>query len=1106
MNEVSVVNFDAHGVRIPLGSNTVPHNSLMSLKSVETQLSDHVMWTKMRKVPSLASEKVLKVVASNTHVMALLENGDVYTWGNNLYGELGHGDLVRSDEPRVVKRLRGKQVRDISCGVGRSVALLAGNRAVYQWGMDFSFFPEPHPFWKSLPDEEVTKVIFQSQNGPGTPNTPQEWTSLPSVPREVASYGTFDPAHSSSSNAIWHSNIVLYLTDTGRVYIYGHDPHQIIFKMQKPILLDIFNNYPIMDAVIGSNFIAFLGEKGYVYTTGHNELGQRGTGLVGDCEMTIDAALNIPLSSSSGTHPHLPVDQPHSNNATTGKPSKGDMKNGSGSNAASWDGLNAAFERLSKSPYSKDPTNRGPWNSDPSIRREDDPSLLGAAPQRTLAQARRGHHDVGTPHERHASTGTRRSGGHQHSLFYDSHHSSLQNSHQRRAVEDEKLGHAMNTASIPSISTKVSFPETTQIAKISARGKKIYALATDGRVWHWGEGTYIPTIVEAVEQFIVVDLLAVPGGSAIFHTGPAPLPAPILTERGKARRKALGLEAPNCYNISARQMLWTPNGLKPYAEGAAIPPKCHLVVTVDWKRPPSSMIDRGEQIRWVTPGHDTIVGLQRNASEYSEPLLSLPQRQGTLVLDYLSPKVVRWSVDQGIASGQIDHHLEPLLQWAPLTDESRETLTRRRDRRAALVRSLLKDYQARMHAEARQLAEAKFAESRISIDSTASGKSSTTHGHGGMAMMTTSSGSAISNQQQPTQSSDRPPLPHAKSRQSLREVSSSGSLTSVHSALSISPVGTGQAASSSAKSQAAAAGGSSSVWDPSAAFIDIDSASTGIPASIDELNDSSLSSDFDPEEYAPMVPPGEYQAVYVITKPTFQILARSAPVKFTYEGIKASIDIESTTVVGDKPVTAHWKCEMKLGGIHIVARELESGKIVHSEALRQRTSDTIRWKLPAGSSYRIFIERTDVNGTTVLCESSVVEVVSGANPALSAFGNASMLAALSTMPSEVETCSEWSTFFKKCNLTPEFVVRYSSLLMAANISTTFIPALDSGILEKLGITNLQHQVQIMTTTMKYREAHVRAILTQELQKICDSCSSSDSQYPQSFSSSFHSQM
>lgn len=1244
-DNLSILHFDASGARVSLAANAV--NSVIVRKSVEDQLSRSMMWSKMRKVPSLATEKVTKVVASNSHVMALLANGDIYTWGNNLYGELGHGDLVRLEEPRVVKRLRGKQVRDIAAGVGRSVALISGNRTVYQWGLDFSLFPEPHPFWKSLPDEEVVKVVFQTQNGLATPPNfdSDMYGPVPGVPKDVQTYRIFEQPHSVTMNTLWHSNLMIYITDTGRAYLHGHDPYQILFKDQKPILLEIAEDQPVLDAAIGSNYIVFIGENGTIYTTGYNEMGQRGSGVVGDPAIS-DASSNNStalLRRSGGPRSGLRSEQnkfmyeeistaverlatraselQSEQIAPSGKNNSGSFGNNgnsgannknfnsSGGGSASNSGGHA--RKTSSSDNQSSIGHRHSQNSKSSSSRAQSRSSAMNAPHATSSSGRhsspRSYNSsplTPVPSPSNASPNSPHHNQHQSSR---SPYSQLNRSSARiiGAIDENTLAwreareqHPMSQAVLPQPATRVCFPEPTKVVRISVRSKKVLALTDQGKVWHWGNGTYIPMQLSSVQSFTICDIHTNASG-AILHTGPSPPHVLTLSERGRTRRKALGLENPSLHEIHARQMLSTPTGLKPYVEGSPVPSKCHMVVSIDWKRPFLSGEDLGEEIRFVTPGSDRIENVPQSVSDISIALPGVPHVRGNSVIDYLKPKVTRWSIDRGLSNGNINRFIEPLLMWAPLTDESREVLMRRRDRKAATVRSILIERQNKLLNELRQQVEMRYLEARnqpimsssssfstlpslvasvhpgsnssqlqtsqipqnasfaslpaVSVPTTSTpppqtqstppssgfltalGNATTTATATGASNSSVSISNASSTSPSLTSTEKSSLVPNAKpARHNLLRadsLSNLGALSPLNTSgqIIIPPNSEGRSSSVDSRSGSQVSSGhlqskwmgqvqnqsshslgmhfggssvmgsqsthglqhahpSSGGWDGNAAFIlDIESASNGLPASLeDALSESSLLDQFNPdqEEYAPMIPPGEYEVVIVSTKPSLQVMARSKPVRFGYDGIKASIEVENTTLIGDKPVVAHWKCELKLSGLCIVARDVESGKIVQSERLMQRMSDSVRWRLRVGSSYRLYIERTDESGRTVpLCESSTVEILSNAS---SAFGTGSIFAAaLNTMPSDVQICSEWTTFFKQCDMPQELVSKYSALFVQAGLETSFIPVLDSGLLDKLGITNIKDQIIIMNVVAKHREAHVRSILAQELQKVVE---------------------
>lgn len=86
--------------------------------------------SKAEQVESL--EDIKAIAAGYHHVVALKEDGTVWSWGNNVFGQLGHTDfVVRNNQPMMVVDL--KDVKAIAAGEWHTVALKEDG-SIWAWG------------------------------------------------------------------------------------------------------------------------------------------------------------------------------------------------------------------------------------------------------------------------------------------------------------------------------------------------------------------------------------------------------------------------------------------------------------------------------------------------------------------------------------------------------------------------------------------------------------------------------------------------------------------------------------------------------------------------------------------------------------------------------------------------------------------------------------------------------------------------------------------------------------------------------------------------------------------------------------------------------------
>uniref|UniRef100_A0A6B2LE87 RCC1-like domain-containing protein n=1 Tax=Arcella intermedia TaxID=1963864 RepID=A0A6B2LE87_9EUKA len=83
-----------------------------------------------RRVPTPAG--VEDFSCGGEHVLARLETGELFSWGRNQFGQLGLGHTLNQVLPVKVSGLSGN-VTEIACGEGHCLALL-GDGELYSWG------------------------------------------------------------------------------------------------------------------------------------------------------------------------------------------------------------------------------------------------------------------------------------------------------------------------------------------------------------------------------------------------------------------------------------------------------------------------------------------------------------------------------------------------------------------------------------------------------------------------------------------------------------------------------------------------------------------------------------------------------------------------------------------------------------------------------------------------------------------------------------------------------------------------------------------------------------------------------------------------------------
>ena len=80
--------------------------------------------------------RIREISCGHFHTLALTENGDVFSWGSNSYGQLGLNDTIDRNKPKMIESLNNYRITEIACGGNFSLALTESmnNTNVWSWG------------------------------------------------------------------------------------------------------------------------------------------------------------------------------------------------------------------------------------------------------------------------------------------------------------------------------------------------------------------------------------------------------------------------------------------------------------------------------------------------------------------------------------------------------------------------------------------------------------------------------------------------------------------------------------------------------------------------------------------------------------------------------------------------------------------------------------------------------------------------------------------------------------------------------------------------------------------------------------------------------------
>lgn len=117
-----------------------------------------------RMIPQLHHRPVVKISCGAEHTLALTVGGNVYSWGDNSSGQLGQGDIKTRLRPELIRSLRAARASHISCGKAHTAVIsvsgllfMFGNNGYGQCGHgdEDRIVPSPRPVAKFQESERI---------------------------------------------------------------------------------------------------------------------------------------------------------------------------------------------------------------------------------------------------------------------------------------------------------------------------------------------------------------------------------------------------------------------------------------------------------------------------------------------------------------------------------------------------------------------------------------------------------------------------------------------------------------------------------------------------------------------------------------------------------------------------------------------------------------------------------------------------------------------------------------------------------------------------------------------------------------------------------------
>jgi alpha-tubulin suppressor-like RCC1 family protein len=212
--------------------------------------NDNINLLKPSILSGLSSTKIIDIAAGDYHSLALSDEGNVYTWGANDFGQLGNGTLYNNNIPDEVIDL--EKIKFISANGNTSSVITEDGRAYY-WGEII--------FYEGGISEEGTVVT---------------------VPELIEGI-------SEAQRIEVNNNHIVYMKINGEVYSKGVNKYGQLGDgtINNKDYFSWISRINLVNKIsISEHSSFFLSEDGYIYVSGRNDIGQLGVNQIGGIFIT----------------------------------------------------------------------------------------------------------------------------------------------------------------------------------------------------------------------------------------------------------------------------------------------------------------------------------------------------------------------------------------------------------------------------------------------------------------------------------------------------------------------------------------------------------------------------------------------------------------------------------------------------------------------------------------------------------------------------------------------------------------------------------------------------------------------------------------------------